>query len=171
MTMSPTAVYNMPSYHGNANKLYCHAQNATLITTLLTMCHNNTVPRTQHTEKPYHTTGNKDRQFPYVSSLGYMVPDRYAYNNPRISSDTYVKLKDVPVELQCPNCYKYVHTKIQTRASSRTVAMAVAIATVYWPLAVLPFVTQWMKKTVHICPCCRHDLGKIVTVSTNRMYN
>ncbi|KAJ1879937.1 hypothetical protein H4R99_005341 [Coemansia sp. RSA 1722] len=107
---------------------------------------------------------------PNTMYTGYVAPGRYAYYDSRMASDSYVKLKDVPVQIECPRCGQYIQTKVKSKASTRTLAASAALATIYWPLALLPFVTQWLKKTVHLCPCCKHNLGKIVTVSSKRTY-
>ncbi|KAJ2384086.1 hypothetical protein GGI05_005112 [Coemansia sp. RSA 2603] len=122
---------------------------------------------------PEHYTdgrGYNHGQAPYAMYNNYIAPGQYAYYDSRISSDAYIRMKDVPATLECPKCGKYVQTIVKSKTSTRTLAASAALATIFWPLAFLPFATQMLKKTVHVCPCCNYNLGKIVTVTSKRPY-
>ncbi|KAJ1947120.1 hypothetical protein FBU59_001912 [Linderina macrospora] len=86
----------------------------------------------------------------------------------KLDPGTYIEIEGAPAKLDCPYCHLPIITQIKTKTGTKTVVAAVAIAVVFWPLAFIPFVSKRMKKSVHICPHCRKDLGKIVTVSAVR---
>ncbi|KAJ2877569.1 hypothetical protein FB639_003697 [Coemansia asiatica] len=41
---------------------------------------------------------------PNAMYSGYVAPGRYAYYDSRIASDSFVRLKNVPVQIECPHC-------------------------------------------------------------------
>ncbi|KAI7829099.1 LITAF-like zinc ribbon domain-containing protein [Kickxella alabastrina] len=78
---------------------------------------------------------------------------------------SYVTLDKMPANINCPRCNAPIITQLKTKTGTTAVVAAVAIAFVFWPLAFLPFMSKRMKKTIHVCPNCQHNLGKVVTVS------
>ncbi|KAJ2437055.1 hypothetical protein GGF42_008752 [Coemansia sp. RSA 2424] len=88
----------------------------------------------------------------------------------RLAPGAYIEVKDVPANLTCPKCHQPIVTQIKTKTGTKTVVAAVAIAVVFWPLAWIPFMSRRLKKKVHVCPHCRHDMGDVVTVTAVQPY-
>ncbi|KAJ2895368.1 hypothetical protein GGI21_005162 [Coemansia aciculifera] len=83
----------------------------------------------------------------------------------QLPQGAYVEVKGVPACIMCPNCHQPIVTQIETKTGTKTVVAAVAVALVFWPLAWLPFMFRRLKKKIHVCPYCKHELGKVLTVS------
>ncbi|KAJ2830926.1 hypothetical protein GGI24_001774 [Coemansia furcata] len=88
----------------------------------------------------------------------------------RLPPGAYVEVKDVPANLTCPKCHQPIVTQIKTKTGTKTVVAAVAIALVFWPLAFIPFMSKRLKKKIHVCPHCKHNLGDVVTVTAVQPY-
>ncbi|KAJ2061623.1 hypothetical protein GGI17_002996 [Coemansia sp. S146] len=88
----------------------------------------------------------------------------------RLAPGAYVEVKDVPANLTCPKCHQPIVTQIKTKTGTKTVVAAVAIALVFWPLAFIPFMSRRLKKKIHVCPHCKHNLGDVVTVTAVQPY-
>ncbi|KAJ1997900.1 hypothetical protein H4R26_005657 [Coemansia thaxteri] len=87
-----------------------------------------------------------------------------------LSPGAYIEVKNVPANLTCPHCHVPIVTQIKTKTGTKTVVAAVAIALVFWPLAFIPFLSKRMKKSIHVCPHCKKDLGKVVSVTAVQPY-
>ncbi|KAJ1876366.1 hypothetical protein LPJ57_004522 [Coemansia sp. RSA 486] len=79
--------------------------------------------------------------------------------------DSYIEVTDVPAQIKCPNCHKDIVTQIKTKTGTRTVVAAAAIFVVFWPLAFIPFMSKRLKKQIHVCPHCKHKLGKVISLT------
>ncbi|KAJ1642898.1 hypothetical protein J3B02_006154 [Coemansia erecta] len=79
--------------------------------------------------------------------------------------DSYIEVTDVPANVKCPNCHKDIVTQIKTKTGARTVVAAAAIFVVFWPLAFIPFMSKRLKKQIHVCPYCKHKLGKVISLT------
>ncbi|KAJ2685023.1 hypothetical protein IWW39_004534 [Coemansia spiralis] len=88
----------------------------------------------------------------------------------RLPPGSYIEVKDIPANITCPKCLQPIVTQIKTKTGTKTVVAAVAIALVFWPLAFIPFMSRRLKKKIHVCPHCKHNLGDIVTVTAVKPY-
>ncbi|KAJ1798683.1 hypothetical protein LPJ56_006755 [Coemansia sp. RSA 2599] len=79
--------------------------------------------------------------------------------------DSYIEVTDVPANVKCPNCHQDIVTQIKTKTGTRTVVAAAAIFVVFWPLAFIPFMSKRLKKQIHVCPHCKHKLGKVISLT------
>ncbi|KAJ2378113.1 hypothetical protein IW150_000993 [Coemansia sp. RSA 2607] len=99
-----------------------------------------------------------------------LYPNQYAASAypalTQMPPGSYVTMEKVPAVINCPRCYAPIITKLKSKATAKTVVAAAAIGFIFWPLAFVPFVSNRMKKTVHVCPNCHHTLGKVVTVAS-----
>ncbi|KAJ1722797.1 hypothetical protein LPJ53_002811 [Coemansia erecta] len=86
----------------------------------------------------------------------------------QLPPDSYIEVTDVPANVKCPNCGKDIVTQIKTKTGTRTVVAAAAIFVVFWPLAFIPFMSKRLKKKIHVCPHCHHNLGKVISLTAVR---
>ncbi|KAJ1851150.1 hypothetical protein LPJ73_003136 [Coemansia sp. RSA 2703] len=86
----------------------------------------------------------------------------------KLPADSYIEVTDVPANVKCPNCGKDIVTQIKTKTGTRTVVAAAAIFVVFWPLAFIPFLSKRLKKKIHVCPYCQHNLGKVISLTAVR---
>jgi lipopolysaccharide-induced tumor necrosis factor-alpha factor len=65
----------------------------------------------------------------------------------------------VPMVLVCPCCKKEVRTETQKETGLGTWLLALGGCLIFCPIAILPFVLDDLKDTVHVCPLCRKEIG------------
>ncbi|KAJ1938967.1 hypothetical protein EC988_007437, partial [Linderina pennispora] len=130
------------------------------------------VPPGQYSNDPYGAQASSSQhteQPPQYQSKANL-PQEPAIPGQQMKLDpgTYIEIEGAPAQLDCPYCHLPIITQIKTKTGTKTVVAAVAIAVVFWPLAFIPFVSKRMKKSVHVCPHCKKNLGKVITVSAVR---
>ncbi|KAI8322974.1 hypothetical protein GQ54DRAFT_303659 [Martensiomyces pterosporus] len=107
-------------------------------------------------------------QQPNVPQEPAFASSTHVASNPegvKLEPGSYIEVEDAPAMLDCPHCKQPIISQIKTKSGTKTVVAAVAITLVFWPLAFVPFVSSRFKKKIHICPHCKKNLGKIVTVT------
>ncbi|CAG8748067.1 LITAF-like zinc ribbon domain-containing protein [Gigaspora rosea] len=66
-----------------------------------------------------------------------------------------------PTTVTCPHCNKSVVTVVTEEVGSTGMMIAIVLCLVFFPLAVIPFITPSFKDKTHACPNCRYVLGVV----------
>ncbi|KAJ2513798.1 hypothetical protein H4217_006125 [Coemansia sp. RSA 1939] len=81
----------------------------------------------------------------------------------------YVQPTGPPI-LECPYCKRKVPVYIEKKMSGGTICLTVTLCVVFWPVALIPLLSDSFKNDFYHCGVCHSKLGKTKELGSQVVY-
>ncbi|RHZ61900.1 hypothetical protein Glove_345g61 [Diversispora epigaea] len=149
--------YNLSDYH-------CHRHNPSISSTSSTSSTSSSLSSSSTSSStltmPLSSSSTTTTASSVLSaSLTTLTPTTKLERNKKRGIPSIMKYPDFPVKAQCPECSKFITTKIYHKNGRCVYVLAMGLFSLTVVLFWVPFFVDSCKDITHICPNCNTRLG------------